>query len=453
MSSRFEFRPLEIAPIDEKLTPNAGLGTWLEMFDSSPLKEAFLKALPVQLSPNASGSYELSLMLIASLLSGHDCLDDLDTFRVDPVIEQLFGGTTVAPRTMGNFLRSFTERDIEALREFLASQSHFIRQSIPLYQDVSPSMTLDTTPHVQTGLKMEGLAINYEGKWCLDSQVAFDEIGLCYGAQLRKGNTQSGSDFDPLLTSCFAPFTVRELNRKQRRSRKYFMGDSAYCRSKVILRAMNLGLKYSLSAHDGRTQWKKHVSEIAQWEKWKFTEEEIQWAIDNNESLPVIEVGQYLWQPRWAINIRIRVVVKRLRIEKTGDWKFHAIVTNIFDMSNQGVVEHHNRRGNAENFIREGKYGYDLLNFPCQKLLANEAYLLFAMVAQNLLRWAALLIDPHHPKFSKKFRRQFLFSPAKLVRHARKMVLKVSRPFYLEVTRLRQAWQSSLRPAPVLGFG
>jgi hypothetical protein len=169
---------------------------------------------------------------------------------------------------------------------------------------------------------MQGLRVNYEGKWCMDSQVAFDEVGLCYGAQLRHGSTQSGSDFDPLLSSSFAPFGIQQLNRKERRGRKYFMGDSAYCRSKVILRAMNLGLKYTLSAHDGRTQWKEHIVDITQWEPWKFSEEEIQWAIDNEEKLPTIDVGQYLWQPRWAKNIRIRVVVKRLRLEKTGEWKY-----------------------------------------------------------------------------------------------------------------------------------
>lgn len=453
MSRRFEFRPVRMEPIDEKYTFSAGLGTMLEMFDSSPLRESFVKTLPVQISPNASGSYPLAQMLMASLLSGHDCLDDLQTFRADPVIEQLFGGTTVLPKTMGDFLRSFTPEHIGRLREFLGEMGHFIRATLPDYQDKPVAMTLDTTPHVQTGLKMEGLAVNYEGKWCLDSQVSFDEIGLCYGAGLRKGSTQSGKDFDPLLSSCFAFFPKESLNRKQRTIRRYFMGDSAYCRSKVILRAMNMGLKYSLSAHDGRTQWKSHVDGISDWEAWKWTPEEIQWAVDNEEKLPTIEVGSYLWQPRWAMNIRIRIVVKRMWIEAKQQWKYHGIVTNIFDLSKQGVVEHHNQRGNAENFIREGKYGYDLLHFPCKKVLANEAYLLIAMVASNIMRWASLLMDPHHPKFSKKFRRQFLFSPAKLVRHARTMVLKVSRPFYLEVTRLREAWWSSLHPTPAMGFG
>jgi len=451
---KFEFRPIELQPIDEKLTPSAGLGTWLEMFDSSPLKESFARCLPIQTSPRASGSYPLALMQIASFLSDHDCLDDLEAFRSDPVVEKLFGAPTVAPRTMGDFLRSFTDEHLSALREFLAEMGHFIRSSIAEHRDKPVMKTLDTTPHEQSGLKMQGLAVNYDGKWCLDSQVSFDEIGLCYGAQLRSGSTQSGKDFDPLLSSSFAPFIASDRNRKDRRAMpKYFMGDSAYCRSKVILRAMNLGLKYTLSAHDGRTQWKSHIDGITKWEAWKWSEDEIQWAIEHEQKLPTIEVGEYLWQPRWAENIRIRVVVKRMWVEKKQQWKYHGIVTNIFHMTNQSIVEHHNRRGNAENFIREAKYGYDLLNFPCQKLLANEAYLLLAMIAHNILRWAALLIEPHHPKFSKKFRRQFLFSPAKLVRHAKKTVLKVSRPFYLEVTRLREAWQSSLNPAQAMGFG
>lgn len=451
---RFEFRPLEIHPIDEKLTPTAGLGTWLEMFDSSPLRESFARCLPVQISPRASGSYPLALMQVASFLSDHDCLDDLETFRADPVVEKLFGAPTVAARTMGDFLRSFTSENLANLREFLGEMGHFIRQSISEQRDRPVLMTLDTTAHEQTGLKMQGLAVNYDGKWCLDSQVSFDEIGLCYGAELRAGNTQSGKHFDPLLSSSFFPF-VSAGNRKERRARsvKYFMADSAYCRSKVILRAMNLGLKYTISAHDGRTQWKSHVEEVTNWEPWKWSPEEIEWAKEHEQKLPTIEVGQYLWQPRWADNIRIRVVIKRMWLEKKQEWKYHGIITNIFDMTNQGVVEHHNRRGNAENFIREAKYGFDLLHFPCQKLLANEAYLLLAMVAHNILRWAALLIEPHHTKFSKKFRRQFLFSPAKLVRHAKKTVLKVSRPFYLEVIRLRQAWQSSLNPAPAWATG
>jgi hypothetical protein len=44
---------------------------------------------------------------------------------------------------------------------------------------------IDSTSHVQHGSKMEGLAWNYKKEWCLDSIIAFDEVGLCHGMKLR----------------------------------------------------------------------------------------------------------------------------------------------------------------------------------------------------------------------------------------------------------------------------
>ena len=33
---------------------------------------------------------------------------------------------------------------------------------------------------------MEGVTWNYEDKWCLDSQVIFDELGLNYGPGIQR---------------------------------------------------------------------------------------------------------------------------------------------------------------------------------------------------------------------------------------------------------------------------
>jgi hypothetical protein len=38
------------------------------------------------------------------------------------------------------------------------------------------------------------------------------------------------------------------------------------------------------------------------------------------------------------------------------------------------VIEFYRKRGNAENYIREDKYGFDLKHYPCLKLIANKAY-------------------------------------------------------------------------------
>ena len=124
-----------------------------------------------------------------------------------------------------------------------------------------------------------------------------------------------------------------------------------------------------------------------------------------------------------------------------GHWKYYGVVTNmsLHSRSAQQILEHHNQRGNVENFIREEKYGYDLKHFPCLELKANHAFGGLAMVAHNLLRWASIHDRPHRPKFAKGFRRQFINIPGKMVSHGRMLTLKVSDYYFQEVNRLREA--------------
>ena len=56
-------------------------------------------------------------------------------------------------------------------------------------------------------------------------------------------------------------------------------------------------------------------------------------------------------------------------VKEEGDWEYYAVVTN-FDLTQwnlQEVFEHHRKRGNAENFVKEGKLpvftGVDPLDF------------------------------------------------------------------------------------------
>lgn len=58
--------------------------------------------------------------------------------------------------------------------------------------------------------------------------------------------------------------------------------------------------------------------------------------------------------------------------------------------------------------LAEFKIGFDAKHLPCQKMSANEVYFLFVLIAQNLIRWAAVLEQPDKPHFSKKLRRKLI---------------------------------------------
>jgi hypothetical protein len=207
-----------------------------------------------------------------------------------------------------------------------------------------------------------------------------------------------------------------------------------------------------------------------------------------------VQMSRIHWTPKWSEKAESKLVfpilVKRTwnknreeELKKKGHqtslfhhdgfkhedpWDYYAIVTNFpLDLSTEKIVdnqatrekikrwglqevfEHHQKRGNAENFIREEKYGYDLKHFPCLKLNANYAYGLLAMVAHNILRWVAIMTRPDKPHFSKKLRKHFVFIPGKIVHHARQVFLKLMEFHYQGVQKLRERLGLNSKRSPL----
>jgi hypothetical protein len=215
-----------------------------------------------------------------------------------------------------------------------------------------------------------------------------------------------------------------------------------------------MGIAFSITAH-GNMNWESRVSEITNWESWRFSEDRIKEAAKKKTDLPIIEVGSFVHQPSWSENLRFFVLVKRTWVEKEdlfgeGFWKYYGVITNRSLKTPQELMEFHHKRGNAENFIREEKYGYDLKHFPCLKLSANHAYGLLAMVAHNFLRTIGILENPNKPKYARRLRYEFVNIPGHLIRHARGLTLKIPKIYERQVEQLKQAWRM---PTPSLNSG
>ena len=470
---RFVWNRIKTLPTKERMTDAGGLGTIVEAFDESVLARKLEECLPSRTGNRTHGSYRLALTLISSFIYGHDCLDDLEWFRKDPYLKESLDGKVSAPRTMGDFLRDFDDEHIEKLNLFLVQMQRTYRKCFntmlePRYRSQVLVQDIDSTDHEQSGDEMEGLAWNYKGHWCLDSQVAYDDYGLCGGLQLRPGNTKSGVGAEDLIAQIFSGIKFKEEKRLR--------ADSAYCEKDVIETCIRLGVRFTIAAHDGYTGWKERRSEITNWEEWAYSQSQIEKSLKLGQRLPKIELGRIYWSPGWAKNLRIPVIIKRtwkegehkkitkkhkrqstdqirlpFDIEESGYWEYYAIVTNenLFEKSFQEVFEFYKKRGNAERFIREEKYGYDLKHLPCQKLKANHAYALMGMIAHNILRWAAILEQPDKPNFSKKMRKRFIHVPGKLVSHARQLTLRIPERYYEEVMRLKEQL-TALRDLPLL---
>jgi hypothetical protein len=422
---------------EQGISGSAGLGFITDLFHDDPLFPDFQKCLPARKS-NASYDTELFAMTtLLSILEGHDCIEDIESFRNDPLVVAKLGGEIPSAYAMGDYYRDFGPKNREDLNEFLRVFARRARKQVapsdPLVID------LDSTAHVQRGLKMEGVEWNYKKQWALDTLSAWDELGLCHGMELRSGRTFSSQGAPELIAKVFRHLKHGEL--------KYLRCDSAFHNKKCILAAVGAGAKFTITAHRN-SLWEDKVKAgaIQAWAPWEYTPEEIQKAQEQKVKLPVVELGSIVYKPGWTDTLRFYVVVKRtwVKDKKTGKegWKHYGIVTNwnLFKNKLQTVVEFHNKRGNAENFIKEQKWAYDLLHFPMQKLHANHAYGLLAMVAHNLLRTIALLDNRNHPLFAKKLRRKYIHIPGKLIRTSGRRWIRIPEFYRKGVEQMQTAW-------------
>lgn len=491
----FKFEPSEsilnrikIIPTNEKLTDAAGLGTLIEIFDQSGLKEQFLRCLPERKSPRSKGSYRLALNMIAGFVYGFDSLDDFEDFEHEEGLKALFGEGSPKARTLGDFLRDFEDEHLHNLNEFLSTMSYSMLVSLQknLPEEKRPKnliLDIDSTSHVQSGNKIEGTAWNYKKEWCLDTQEIHNQMGFCHSYDLRPGNTKSGVGAAEQLVRVLPDGKTRL--QRQLKGELFVRGDSAYCKQDVILALSTRGSLFTLTAHDGTTDWKDLMAQSTlDWKPWVYSEDDKAKAEKSNFELPTIEVAYFYWTPTWSEKdgrkLMFPIVVKRTldkekfeeqrrknsQIQmfhdegyiKDDPYDYYALVTNFpLDVAQerlqvpesqakakrysvQEIFEHHQKRGNHENFLRDEKNGFDLKHFPCLKMHANHAYGLLAMVAHNLLRWVALMMKPEKPHFAKKLRRRFIFAPGKVIKHAKQVYLKIVEHAFKEVQRLRETW-------------
>jgi hypothetical protein len=102
-----------------------------------------------------------------------------------------------------------------------------------------------------------------------------------------------------------------------------------------IRTCLRLGVSFTFTAHDGWTNWKSHIKDIDDWESWKWSDD----ALETFEAKRQEGQDQGLFDGETA----------------GGYWDYYGVVTNIslYWNTKQQVVERHNKRGNAENFIKE----------------------------------------------------------------------------------------------------
>ena len=273
--------------------------------------------------------------------------------------------------TIGRFeTEILTHREnIEGLSEINGSWVQKAMERSPHHRIILDMDSSESPVHGE----QEGSAYNgHFGSHCYHPLFCFNQYGDCEGAMLRPGNVHSADRWKELLE----PIVRRYENKKVR---KYFRGDAAFAKPEIYEYLEEKGLLYSirLPANDVLYDEIKHL---------------LTRPVGRPSRKPVVWFHDFKYQAAsWQ---------KRRRVVAKVEWhqgdlfpRVGFIVTNMSAKA-EGVVQFYNRRGIAEQWIKEGKYALNWTRLSCKQFISNQARLCLFVLAYNLgnfLRRLALL--------------------------------------------------------------
>jgi hypothetical protein len=402
----FQIPSVKFEKSKKPLVSRAGLQGLLRIFDSTDLGKELAACLPIEGSNRAIGSYQLALLFIASLLSGHDCIDDLEEFDDDDLILELFGGKLPTAKTMGNFLRRFQPEHLKALKLFLTKMGYTLRthsQQVHRHKgEKTPHFKIDGTTHEQHGTQMEGCGWMKTSSdvsvYGYASQTVFDELGFCYAGELLEAAHPRGHAAD-LLNQVLAPLRGKKIDNPFEKVADV-SGDSAYLTEAVIRTVQSHHATFTIAAPK-TIMWHDQLGKV-DWSAWDYSPEQLVKLRKAKKSPPECYVSRWHWSPGWADDkLMFPVIIKKewredeVMGQACGSFHFHAVATNR-DLSQtpyQSVIEAYRPRAEVENQIKEFKHNFDAKHLPCLKKDATEAYFLLVLISQNRT-------SSFHPTFS-----------------------------------------------------
>ena len=185
---------------------------------------------------------------------------------------------------------------------------------------------------------------------CYHPLFLFNDHGDCVAAKLRPGNASSADDWEELL--------VPEIDRQQASGRRVaFRADAAFARPAIYEALEARGVQYAI-----RIPANKNL---------ELAVEDILFRSPGRPSLkPLIRYKRFQYQAdSWSTPRRVVAKVEHHVGELFPRVGF--IVTNL-PLSNRAVVRFYNKRGTAEQWIKEGKQAAHWTRLSCHRFRANE---------------------------------------------------------------------------------
>jgi hypothetical protein len=340
---------------------------------------------------------------VYSRLAGYEDVNDAERVSQDPTF-RLIGSAKIWERgaALTSRLQSF-ETEILAEEENFAGLAAINRELIARAEAIdSPQrvvLDMDSTEIPVYGRQEQSAYNGHFESTCYHPLLLFNREGDCLAVKLRPGNVHSAEGWEELL--------VPELERQQERGKEVaFRADAAFAKPEIYDALEARGVKYAirLPAND---KLEEDIAEL------------LTRPVGRPSHKPVVWYKSFLYQAASWKTAR-RVVAKV---------EFHCgelfprvgfIVTNL-QTNSRAVVRFYNKRGTAEQWIKEGKQAVKMTRLSCHRFRSNEVRLWLSVIAYNLGNlWRRLVLPRRIDNWSlTSLQQRLVKTGGRLVKHAR----------------------------------
>ena len=397
-------RFLRVAFQGSRVTSNGGLILVRELDERLGFGKLVEQHLIDPRANNARLSFaELLRQSVYSRLAGYEDVNDAEQLSRDPTF-RLIGSEKIWDRgaALPSRLQTF-ETDLLAEDGNFAGLARVNRELIGNAEAIdSPYRTVLDMDSTEIPVYGEQENSAYNGHFestCYHPLLLFNREGDCLAAKLRPGNVHSAEDWEELL--------LPEIERQQRMGKEVaFRADAAFAKPEIYETLEERGVKYAIRI-PANDSLQRDIEEL------------LTRPVGRSSKKPLVEFKGFLYQAAsWKTARRVVAKVEHHPGELFPRVGF--IVTNL-TLPSRAVVRFYNKRGTAEQWIKEGKQAVKMTRLSCHRFRSNEVRLWLTIIAYNLGNlWRRLVLPQRIGNWSlTSLQQRLVKTGGRLVKHAR----------------------------------
>lgn len=340
---------------------------------------------------------------VYSRLAGYEDMNDAERLSQDPTF-RLIGSAKIWERgaALTSRLQTF-ETEMLAEEENFAGLARINRDLIAKAEALdAPYRTvldMDSTEIQVYGQQEQSAYNGHFESTCYHPLLLFSREGDCLAAKLRPGNVHSAEGWEELL--------LPEIERQQRMGKEIaFRADAAFAKPEIYEALEERGVKYAIRI-PANDSLERDIAEL------------LTRPVGRPSHKPVVWYKSFLYQAAsWKTARRVVAKVEHHLGELFPRVGF--IVTNL-TLPSRVVVRFYNKRGTAEQWIKEGKQAVKMTRLSCHRFRSNEVRLWLSVIAYNLGNlWRRLVLPKKIERWSlTSLQQRLVKTGGRLVKHAR----------------------------------